>query len=305
MASAAVSLIGWAPLDNLPDDTEPAGPPVATADGTAGDTPYIPSRLEWASLLANATLGRNLLHIEGWAVRFLPGQKGSNTLHVILSYDPNKIDKETIASKVNYHRGALESLAKVQGWDAWLRVEVKLEREHVREESEIQHAHHISKGLTLQRSGEAEGAVAEFTKAVVLRPDIFTGYVNRGNAYHQLGDWEAALRDFETAKRIAPGAYLVWNNIAWLRATCPDERVRDGAQALEAAKKACDLTKWNDFATLSTLAAAHAELGEFDEAIQRQKHCLELAPEEMKLELTRMLEQFELKHPWRDGAPDN
>ena len=46
---------------------------------------------------------------------------------------------------------------------------------------------------------------------------------------------------------------------------------RDGARAVKAATRACELTSWKDAMTIEALAAAHAETGNFAEAIQWKK----------------------------------
>jgi hypothetical protein len=63
---------------------------------------------------------------------------------------------------------------------------------------------------------------------------------------------------------------------AFFRATCPDADFRDATQAVEMAKKACELLPngWKNGAYLSVLAAALAEAGDFDEAVRRQQEAL-------------------------------
>ncbi len=69
------------------------------------------------------------------------------------------------------------------------------------------------------------------------------------------------------------GAY---NGSAWIRATCAESRFRSGAQAVELATKACTLTNWtNPERPPDTLAAAYAESGDFDSAMDYETKAIE------------------------------
>jgi tetratricopeptide (TPR) repeat protein len=87
-----------------------------------------------------------------------------------------------------------------------------------------------------------------------------------------------------------------------LLATCPQERFRNGANAVEYATKACSLSKWQKPAYLTTLAAAYAESGDFDQAIRWQRKVLDL-PEDAKQERDKARQRLDsyIEHkPWRE-----
>lgn len=58
--------------------------------------------------------------------------------------------------------------------------------------------------------------------------------------------------------------------------------MRNGPRALECATRACELSEWSVPGFVDSLAAAHAELGQFNEAIRWQEKAVSLAadPEE-------------------------
>lgn len=55
----------------------------------------------------------------------------------------------------------------------------------------------------------------------------------------------------------------LFNNLAWLRATCPDQSLRESGEALSLARRACELSDWGEANKIDTLAAAYAETGDF------------------------------------------
>jgi tetratricopeptide (TPR) repeat protein len=80
----------------------------------------------------------------------------------------------------------------------------------------------------------------------------------------------------------------------------PEATVRNGEQALKDATKACELTNYESVEAIKCLAAAHAEVGDFDEAIRWQRKAVELNKDEgEKEELAEALRLFEQKKPLR------
>ncbi len=63
-------------------------------------------------------------------------------------------------------------------------------------------------------------------------------------------------------------------------ATCPDEVFRNPDEALSAAEKAIELDGENDYRYLETLAAAEANAGHFDDAVDTQTGAVAIALED-------------------------
>ncbi len=64
------------------------------------------------------------------------------------------------------------------------------------------------------------------------------------------------------------------NDLAWTLATDRDDALRDGAEAVQLAEKACQKDNWKSPQYVDTLAAAYAEVERWDDAVKTQEHAL-------------------------------
>jgi serine/threonine protein kinase len=99
------------------------------------------------------------------------------------------------------------------------------------------------------------------------------------------------------------------NGHAWWQATYPVAELRNGPEAIENATKACELTGWQNPAYIDTLAAAHAEAGDFDSAIKWQKKAIDLLIKEqsalLQADFELRLRLYELGQPARESFVRN
>jgi tetratricopeptide (TPR) repeat protein len=131
------------------------------------------------------------------------------------------------------------------------------------------------------------------------RPKNEVAYLFRGYARMLQGQYDKALADIEQAGLLDPNSMDVYKALAWIQATSPEARYRDGNKAVINGTKACELSKWKDAEYLDVLAAAYAEAGQFEEAVHRAKQALGLAWAEFRPELAARLELYLAKKPYR------
>jgi tetratricopeptide (TPR) repeat protein len=145
-----------------------------------------------------------------------------------------------------------------------------------------------------------DAALADYDRAVRLDPAYVVPWHLRGVTWQAKKEYARALADYEKAAQLAgkePHASTYHTALALLRAGCPDATIRDGDKALEAARKAHDLSKGP--AAMAALAAAHAELGQFDKAVEWQEKAVAAAPEGAKEQYRGRLKMYRDRKPYR------
>jgi len=122
----------------------------------------------------------------------------------------------------------------------------------------------------------------------------------RGDALLSVGRHAEAVKDYNAALKIDPKHSGVLNNLAWVLATSPRDKVRNGKRSIELGKKACEVTEYKQPHILSTLASGYAETGDFETAIKWSKKAVELAEGDMVEQLKEELESYKKGKPWRE-----
>ena len=83
-----------------------------------------------------------------------------------------------------------------------------------------------------------------------------------------------ALQEFTDAVALNAKFVPALKSAAWVLATCPDDKLRDGKKAVELATTLVELAGKKDGAACETMAAAYAEAENFDEAVAWQERAL-------------------------------
>ncbi len=148
---------------------------------------------------------------------------------------------------------------------------------------------HSNLGTILARRGKIGEAMDCFRKALEIEPDLADAHYNLGLALAGRGQIEEAIGHYQQTLKVKPDHEEALNNLAWLRATCPEASFRDGAEAVKSAQRLLTLSGGRNANILDTLAAAYAEAGRFPEAVETARKALQLATEQGKQPLAESL----------------
>jgi Flp pilus assembly protein TadD len=146
-------------------------------------------------------------------------------------------------------------------------------------------------GNTLVLDGQVTAAEAQFRKALEVNPRDAEAHSNLAGALAMSGEPAEAIAQFRQALDLEPGNVAILNNFAWLLATVSEAALRNGAEAVALAQKANQLAGGGNPRVLHTLAAALAEAGRYGEACATARLAEGLASAKKNEALARMLRQ--------------
>jgi serine/threonine protein kinase/Tfp pilus assembly protein PilF len=126
-------------------------------------------------------------------------------------------------------------------------------------------------------NADAEDKIRFYTAAIAVRPKNADTHEFLAEALLRRGKRDEAIAEYSKAIELNPNFSRLYNNLAWLLATCAEPQYRNPVRAVELAKKAVELSQtepgyWN------TLGVAHYRAGNWKESIAALEKSERLAP---------------------------
>ena len=166
-------------------------------------------------------------------------------------------------------------------------------------------AAHYCLGVEYLKGGNFGGAVTSLEKAVELDSSNAAAHAYLAGAYSSLGQPAPAIKEYRAALALDPKLSDAENNLAWILATSRGAGLRDGTEAVKLARSACEQTSWNQTIMVGTLAAAYAEAGDFEKAVQISQKACDLASQRGETNLLQhnqvLLDRYKRHQPAREG----
>jgi tetratricopeptide (TPR) repeat protein len=135
----------------------------------------------------------------------------------------------------------------------------------------------VELGRAAAAAGRRGDATRHFARAVELEPANAGYRGNLGLALEEQGRQLEAVEQYRESLRLAPDNPPLVNALARMLAASADGRVRDGEAAVRRAEELARLVGTENPHVLDTLAAAYAEAGRFDEAIDAAERAVAIA----------------------------
>jgi tetratricopeptide (TPR) repeat protein len=165
---------------------------------------------------------------------------------------------------------------------------------------------HFSLGNELADEGKTQQAMKEWETALEIEPSRADIHGRIAGSLSRQGNFTGALARYRRALEIDPDLAEVLNNLAWLLATCPEASLRNGAEAVQLAFKACELTRFRRTIMVGTLAATYAEAGRLAEAVKTAQAACALATEEgddaLLVRNQQLLDLYRAGKPYHENA---
>jgi tetratricopeptide (TPR) repeat protein len=131
--------------------------------------------------------------------------------------------------------------------------------------------------MTYLEAGRPQEALAQLLLATEQAPEDPGLQNNLGTAYLHLGNVAEAIGHYERALNLRSDMVPALYNLSRIYAAHPSDDFRDGDRAVMLARRLCETTGSRQPVFLDILAAAYAEKGEFDQAIETAGRALMLA----------------------------
>ena len=157
-----------------------------------------------------------------------------------------------------------------------------------------------------QKAGQYKEALEALDIAERKSANYYTVLIKtwRADLFRLQGKFPEALAEYEKAVSLSSRGGssevdLPFIRLAWMKSTCKDAAFRNGREAMELLEKATTIDNKKEknetnHELLNTYAAAYAELGDFENAIEKAQ------AGKWREENVKQLEAYKLGKPWRE-----
>lgn len=149
---------------------------------------------------------------------------------------------------------------------------------------------HNNLAALLAQLGQVDEAIEHFAAAVKQEPTASRHYNLAALLARRARDREAIVQ-YRQAMQLRPVWPEAMEGLSWVLATSSDERLRNAAEAVSLARRACELTSLKRAESVDSLAAALAEAGQFVGAVKAAEEARSLATKSGSADLAKKIDK--------------
>jgi tetratricopeptide (TPR) repeat protein len=163
---------------------------------------------------------------------------------------------------------------------------------------------HVVLGVVLLDKNRIDEATAQFLEATRLQPTNALANYQLALIHQSRKETSATIDCYRKALQAQPDWPESLNNLAWILAANRDATLRNGAEAVVLAERACKLTDYKEGLFVGTLADAYAEAGRFPEAVSAAEKARSVAlaagQKEIAQKNQELLELYRTGHAYHE-----
>jgi tetratricopeptide (TPR) repeat protein len=163
---------------------------------------------------------------------------------------------------------------------------------------------HINLGTALYEAGHENEAIAYMKKAQRMDPDFPKISLLLGTMYMRSGQTKNAITEYQNGLKKNPEDIHLAIQLAWVLATSSKKSLRDGEEAIRLAKNTCEKTNYLIPEMLDVLAAAYAETGHFEQALEKAQRAYQFAKSNNRKilieQIRSRIDLYRSKQPYRN-----
>jgi len=129
------------------------------------------------------------------------------------------------------------------------------------------------RGIAYGNKGDYDHSIADFDKAIQLKPNYATAYFNRGVAYANKGDHDRAIADYSKAIQFTPNLAEAYSNrgVAYANKGDHDRAITDFDKAIQ--------LEPDDASAYNNRGVVYGDKGDYDRAITDYDKAIQLKPD--------------------------
>jgi len=160
---------------------------------------------------------------------------------------------------------------------------------------------HYRLGETFRVQNRPERSEVHYRQALREDPDLVASYGGLAALLSKRRQYAEARQALQDGLSRDPNDLDLQNSLAWLTATCPNPKIRDGHAALLIAERVCAATGHKRATYLNALAAAQAQTGRYTQAIQTLERAIALTgpgDTALKAQFQLLLKRYRARRPY-------